>query len=213
MSDILSKDRKPLATRLRVEQTAINLSSDIINIVNNESKFPRRKREIFGIRLIDHACSCAEAIKCANYIPLDINNYKNRRSLIFKAINNCNCLLSDLNILYSVINLPVSEKKFIITLVDTTENLLAGLNNWKNQNEKLFNVLIDKHTKIEAKDRSIKASERAERQLLAERRAIPGTIIPFIFVGENNMVIGDSACTDKQIIFATQNLNTKWKNT
>ena len=211
MSNILSKDRKPLSNRLYIELEATNLLVKIINIINNPELFPPEYKDTLGSVLFNNCNCCVESINMANRTILSINTYKNRKNFSFKSYNACTALLSNLNTYYNIMNVPDIKKKFILELINSTNNLLSSIDKWIKSDEKRFRTMENEQSIIIEREKARKNAERIERAVLSKRRETPGVVIPFYFVGANNNALGDAANTNKQIIENAIKLKTTWK--
>ena len=133
MSNILKKDRKP--SEMKVIIHGEEIAKEIMKIVNDDSRIPKRQRYTIGNRLIDHSMNSYEALRAANSIyPNTKKKISQRIKLGQEAEIEANKLNSDIRILPSVINvidnITGKESKWYKELNDKTITYEKELNHW-----------------------------------------------------------------------------------
>lgn len=137
---MLKKDRPITYSKLEALNKTENLAKSIIKTVNDENKIPKRKRNIIGIRLIDHSMNCYENARAANkYIPETIEEKKDR--INHEKISHLECLnlCSDLRLLPTVVNCDPTVKWYVNLVKESVdcENILYK---WYKSDLKRFGI-------------------------------------------------------------------------
>ena len=135
---MLKRNRKPLSSKLDAINRTETLCKNIINIVNDDNKIPKRKKAIIGNRLVDKVLSCYEDARYANLIEVtDTATMKERISFEKKAEKEALDLCSDLRLLpCAVTESPTA--KWIVHTQEESYNCYKLINKWRESDEKRF---------------------------------------------------------------------------
>lgn len=137
---MLKKDRPKTCSKLEALNKCEQLAKDIIITVNDEKKIPKRKRNLIGIRLIDHSINSYEYVRAANkYIPETVDEKKDRIYHEKLAHLECLNLCTDLRLLPTIINCdPVTN--WYVNLVKEAVECENILHKWYKSDIKRYGV-------------------------------------------------------------------------